>query len=170
MTKSDPLRDQLIRFLNWKEAHVDFDGAIGGIPPDKRGATPPGFPHSPWQLLEHLRIAQEDIHDFCVNPNYKEMKWPDDYWPASAPPNAKAWDESVAAYKRDVEKMKELVRTQPDLFARIRMEAVRIRPTSARCCSSSITPPITLDRSCSCGVCCESGLPNKNSRLPTPKP
>ena len=43
MTKSDPLRDQLVRFLDWKEAHVDFDGAIGGIPPDKRGATPPGF-------------------------------------------------------------------------------------------------------------------------------
>ena len=103
MAKSDPFRDQLVRFLDWKEAHVDFDGAIGGIPPDKRGATPPGFPHSPWQLLDHLRIAQEDIHDFCVNPNYKEMKWPDDYWPASAPPNAKACDESVAAYKRDLE-------------------------------------------------------------------
>jgi hypothetical protein len=119
MTKSDPLRDQLIRFLDWHEAHVDFDGAIKGIPPDKRGATPPGFPHSPWQLLEHLRIAQEDIHDFCVNPNYHEMKWPDDYWPASAPSTPTAWDESVAAYRRDNDKMKELVRNQPDLFARI---------------------------------------------------
>ena len=66
MTKSDPLRDQLVRFLDWHEAHVDFEGAIKGIPPDKRGATPSGFPHSPWQLLEHLRIAQEDIYDFCV--------------------------------------------------------------------------------------------------------
>jgi hypothetical protein len=119
MSKSDPLRDQLVRFLDWHEAHVDLDGAIKGIPPDKRGATPPGFPHSPWQLLEHLRIAQEDIHDFCVNPNYHEMKWPDDYWPASVPPTATAWDESVAAYRRDNDKMKELVRNQPDLFARI---------------------------------------------------
>lgn len=117
---SDPLRDQLVRFLDWKEAHVDFEGTITGIPPDKRGATPPGAAHSPWQLLEHLRIAQEDIHDFCVNPNYKEMKWPDEYWPKSAaPPDAAAWDRSVAAYRRDNEKMKELVRTQPDLFARI---------------------------------------------------
>jgi hypothetical protein len=73
MTKSDPLRDQLVRFLDWHEAHVGFDGAIKGIPPDKRGATPPGFPHSTWQLLEHLRIAQEDIHDFCVNPKYQQM-------------------------------------------------------------------------------------------------
>jgi len=119
MAKSDPLRDQLVRFLDWNEAHVDFEGAIKGIPPDKRGATPPGFPLSPWQLVEHLRIAQEDIHDFCVNQSYHEMKWPDDYWPASEPPTPTAWDASVAAYRRDNEKMKELVRTQPDLFARI---------------------------------------------------
>ena len=111
--------------------------------------TPPGFPYSPWQLLEHLRIAQEDIHDFCVNPNYQEMKWPDDYWPASAPPTATAWDESVAAYRRDNEKMKELVRSQPDLFARIPHGTVRTRLTFAPCCSWPTTRRITSVRSCS---------------------
>jgi len=116
---SDPLRAQLERLLDWNEAHVDFEGATKGIPPDKRSATPPGLAHSPWQILEHLRIAQEDIHDFCVNPGYKEMAWPNDYWPAAAPPTASAWDESVAAYRRDNEKMKGLVRRQPDLFAPI---------------------------------------------------
>jgi len=120
MTKaSDPLRAQLERLLDWNEAHTDFDGATKGIPPDKRGVAPAGLPHSPWQLLEHLRIAQEDIYDFCVNPEYKEMAWPDDYWPASAPPTPAAWDESLAAYRRDNEKMKKLVRSQPDLFASI---------------------------------------------------
>jgi len=119
MTKGDPLREQLVRVLDWNEAHVDFDAAVKGIPADKQGAIPPGFEHSPWQLLEHLRIAQEDIYDFCVNPNYKEMTWPDDYWPSAAPPSSVAWDESVAAYRHDNDRMKELVRTQPDLFARI---------------------------------------------------
>lgn len=119
MTKADPLREQLVRVLDWNEAHVDFDAAVKGIPADKQGTIPPGFEHSPWQLLEHLRIAQEDIYDFCVNPKYKEMKWPDDYWPSAAPPTSTAWDESVAAYHHDNDKMKELVRTQPDLFARI---------------------------------------------------
>jgi len=116
---SDPLREQLARLLDWHEAHVDFDRAIKGIPADKRGATPPGLPHSPWQILEHLRIAQEDIHDFCVNAHYEAMAWPDDYWPASAPPTPTAWEESVAAYRRDNGKMQDLVRTQPDLFARV---------------------------------------------------
>lgn len=116
---SDPLREQLIKCLDWDEAHVDFAAATKGIPADKRGVTPPGLPHSAWQLVEHLRIAQEDIYDFCVNPDYKEMKWPDDYWPAPMPPTASAWDECLAAYRRDNDKMKALVRNQPDLFARI---------------------------------------------------
>ena len=121
MTKSDPFRDQLVRLLDWNEAHVDFDGAIKGIPPDKRGVTPASFPHSPWQILEHLRIAQEDIHDFCVNPNYREMKWPDDYWPKSAePPRPDAWEKSVAAFRSDREALKQFFADPNlDLFAAI---------------------------------------------------
>ena len=64
----DPLRAHLARMLDWGEAHVTFDKAIHGIPRDKRGAVAAGFEHSPWQLLEHIRIAQKDILDFCVNP------------------------------------------------------------------------------------------------------
>ena len=64
---SDPLRVQLARALDWEEAHVGFDKAVDDIPVDKQGARAPGFEHSPWELLEHMRIAQEDILDFCVN-------------------------------------------------------------------------------------------------------
>ena len=63
-----------------------------------QGRQPPGLPHSPWQLLEHLRIAQQDILDFCRNANYVHKKWPDDYWPKNpAPPPPRPWDASVAA-------------------------------------------------------------------------
>jgi hypothetical protein len=114
------LRDQLARFLDWKEAHAGFDKAVEGIPPDLRGKAPAGLPHSPWQILEHLRIAQHDILDFTINPNYEEKKWPDDYWPSAEPPTPTAWDDSVAAYRRDREAMKKLVRDpKTDLFARI---------------------------------------------------
>ena len=61
------LRDHLARVLDWEDAHVGFDKAVDGIPADKRGARAPGFEHSPWQLLEHIRLAQDDILDFCVN-------------------------------------------------------------------------------------------------------
>ena len=117
---ADALRDHLVRVLDWKEAHVGFDAAIDGIPADKRGARAAGFDHSPWQLLEHMRLAQEDILDFCTDPNYTHnLKWPDDYWPAPAPPNDAGWNESIASFKRSRDKMKALARDTPDLGARV---------------------------------------------------
>jgi uncharacterized damage-inducible protein DinB len=117
----DPLRDQLSRLLAWHEAHVDFDAAVAGVPEQLRGQTPPGAPHSPWQLLEHIRITQHDIRDFCLNPAYQEMTWPDDYWPAdAAPASAAAWDDSIAAVRRDRMALQALaVNPSTDLFATI---------------------------------------------------
>ena len=115
------MRDHLVRVLDWEEAHVSLDKAVDGIPPDKRGVRPPGFEHSPWQLLEHIRLAQDDILDFCVNAKYEHtMKWPDDYWPVDpAPPNDKAWTESVAAYGRSRKTLQQLARDVKDLTAAV---------------------------------------------------
>ena len=103
------LREQLAHFLDWKEAHADFDAAVNGFPSAMRGTVPPGLAHSAWQILEHLRIAQHDILDFSINPGYEVKKWPDDYWPGSPePPDEAAWDRSVAAFRRDRAAMKRL--------------------------------------------------------------
>ena len=118
---TDALRDHLVRLLDWDEAHVGFARAVAGLPPDKRGARAAGFEHSAWQLLEHIRIAQEDILDFCVNAEYEHsMAWPDDYWPAQpAPPDDRAWTESVASYARSLEDLKRLARDVEDLAAKV---------------------------------------------------
>lgn len=114
------VREHLVRVLDWEEAHVGFDKAVDGIPADKRGARPPGFDHSPWQLLEHIRLAQEDIYDFCVNAKYEHtMKWPDDYWPQPAPPNDAAWSKSIASFVQVRDKMKTLAREVKDLTATV---------------------------------------------------
>jgi hypothetical protein len=98
----DALRTQLATLLGWHDAHADFDAAVGGLPAELRGRTPGGLPYSPWQLVEHLRIAQHDILDFCRNPAYEELRWPDDYWPDDpAPPSSAAWDQSLAGFRRD---------------------------------------------------------------------
>ena len=117
--KTDALRDQLARVLDWEDAHVGFDKAVDGMPPEKRGARVPGFEHSPWQLLEHMRIAQEDILDFCTNSAYEHtMKWPDDYWPGDpAPPGENAWTDSVASVVRSRGELKRLARDIEDLTA-----------------------------------------------------
>ena len=117
----DPLRAHLIRLLDWEEAHVGFDKAVDGIPPEKRGVRPHGFEHSAWQLLEHLRLGQEDILDFCLNVAYEHsLKWPDDYWPRDpAPPTSEAWDDSIASFVRTRERLKRLVREVDDLTATV---------------------------------------------------
>ncbi len=114
------LRAQLRRILDWEDAHASFDRAAAGLPARLRGVTPDGGAHSAWQLLEHLRICQHDILDFCRNPKYVEMAM-EDYWPPSAePPSPKAWSASVAAIRRDVAALKRLAADRRiDLFARI---------------------------------------------------
>lgn len=121
MTNDAALRDQLRRLLDWEDAHVGFDKAVANIPSGMRGRTPPGLPYSPWQLLEHLRIAQHDILDFCRNPNYKERAWPKDYWPASpAPSSDREWDESIRQFRDDCRTLQALAAdTSLDLSARI---------------------------------------------------
>jgi uncharacterized damage-inducible protein DinB len=115
------LRAQLAEFLDWKSAHVGLDDALKGIPPKLRGAVPSGFAHSVWQILEHVRIAQHDILEFCTETDYEEMKWPDDYWPkAPAPKNTAAWSRALAGYRRDRKAMQRLATgRQIDLFAKI---------------------------------------------------
>jgi uncharacterized damage-inducible protein DinB len=114
------LRDQLARLLDWEEAHVGFDTAVAGIPADKRGARAAGFEHSPWQLVEHMRLAQEDLLDFCVNANYEHsLKWPDDYWPDATPPSEAAWKDSIASFARSREKVKALAREVKDLTVKV---------------------------------------------------
>lgn len=119
--QNQALRAMLRKILAWQDAHVTFDAAIDGIPPKLRGVQPEGLPYSAWQLLEHLRITQWDILDFCRNPKYEERKWPDSYWPpAAAPPSAKAWNDSIAAYRDDREKLEKLAMDpKVDLFAKI---------------------------------------------------
>ena len=121
MSPNDPVRAQIVKALDWGEAHVDFDAAVKGIAAGKQGIVPEGGAYSIWQLLEHMRIAQHDILDFCRNAAYKEMKWPDDYWPKDPkPPAPAAWDESIAAFKRERDELKQLVADPTvDLFGTI---------------------------------------------------
>jgi hypothetical protein len=115
------LRDHLLYLLRGGGAHLDFERALAGLPPGLRGAQAPGLPHTPWQLLEHLRIAQWDILEFSRSGDHVSPPWPEGYWPeTAAPPDEAAWDRSVAAFRRDLGEMQELVADPAtDLYAKI---------------------------------------------------
>ena len=115
------VREQLARLLGWEDAHAGFDAVVDGVPPELRGMRPAGLPHSPWELLEHLRLTQRDILDFCRDPGYAAPDWPADYWPASPePPSPGAWDASAAAFRADREALTQLaLGPEPALLERI---------------------------------------------------
>lgn len=115
------IREQLAKAVDWEDARVGFDTAVADVPAHMRGIVPPGLPHSIWQLVEHIRLAQYDILDFSRNAKYKEMKWPDAYWPkAAAPPSEAAWKKSLTRIRADRKALQTLaIDRAVDLTARI---------------------------------------------------
>lgn len=116
------LKAHVLELLRGGHAHVTFDDAVADLPAALRGKRPEHLPYSPWELVEHIRITQRDILDYSIAKDaegYQELPWPKGYWPkTSTPPNAKAWDESLAAVKAGNEEMQHLVKDH-DLFAKL---------------------------------------------------
>jgi len=102
MPQPDALRNELIKLLQKSDAHAGFDKAVTGVPAAKMGIRPTGLPHSAWELLEHIRLAQRDILEFSTSAKYQPRNWPDDYWPkAPKPKSAAEWEQSVQAILAD---------------------------------------------------------------------
>ncbi len=119
MKEKDPLREHLIELLDGGSAHIRVEEALADFPLDRINDRPANSPHSAWELLEHIRIAQSDILDFSTNPDYKEMKWPDDYWPKHDASEAD-WRRSVEQTLTDLKAVSDLVSDETaDLLAKI---------------------------------------------------
>lgn len=115
------LKTHLLDLLDGESAHLNFDAAVKNFPRELRSLKPKGAPHTAWQLLEHMRIAQWDILEFSRNPKHDSPKWPEGYWPVSEAPSDSTWKESVAQFRRDLEQMKKLLTDADEekLYARI---------------------------------------------------
>lgn len=118
---NNTLKLAVLDFLNNPHTHGALADAAESLPEKFYNEKPFGLPYSFWDMLEHIRIAQWDMIDFMVNPDYKEIEWPKEYWPV---PGTKAtkqmWDESVAKFKHDEEWLKKIVEDEKsDLLARI---------------------------------------------------
>jgi hypothetical protein len=121
MDRDQALREHLLHVLRGGGAHLDFDSAVADLPAALRGARPPQVPHTPWRLVEHMRLAQWDILEFCRNPQHVSPAFPDGYWPTGdAPPDTEAWDDSLAGFRADLRAMMDLVADPAtDLYAAI---------------------------------------------------
>jgi uncharacterized damage-inducible protein DinB len=121
MAESDALRQHLLDLLRGRNAHADFDTVVADFPSRMRGVKPPGAPHTAWQLLEHMRIAQSDILEFSRDGKHKSPPWPEGYWPKTeAPPSAASWNNSLRSFRADLKATAKLVADKKtDLFAQI---------------------------------------------------
>jgi hypothetical protein len=119
--QTQSLRDHLLELLRGGHGHATFDKAIEGLPAKLRGAQAPGLPHTVWQLLEHLRLAQWDLLEFSRDKSHVSPPWPEGYWPeTAAPPDDAAWEKSVESFHQDLQAMQDLVADpQTDLYAKL---------------------------------------------------
>ena len=118
MSTETALRDHLVKLLTSAWAHVTAEDGIAGVPPDQRGARLPSHPHTIWQLLEHLRICQDDLAEYSRGPNHISPDFPEGYWPESdVPEDEEEGEASVRAFKSGLQKMVDLVSDpSQDLF------------------------------------------------------
>jgi hypothetical protein len=121
METSKSLRQHVLKLLEGSEAHAEFDAVVRGLPATLQGKRPNGAVHSPWEVLEHMRIAQWDILEFTRNPNHKSPEFPSGYWPSThAPPDGKGWDNSANTFRTDLQALSGIVADESmDLFAKI---------------------------------------------------
>lgn len=115
------LRKHVLYLLRGGGAHLDFDRAVGGLAPAVWGKRVPGISHTPWRIVEHMRICQWDILEFCRNPSHESPTFPEGYWPAGdAPPDAATWEGTLRAFRRDLKALEDLVAdANTDLLAPI---------------------------------------------------
>jgi len=113
------LREHLLELLKGGSAHIDVKAALSSFPIEKINEKPGGSPHSAWDLLEHLRIAQWDIVEFSKDGRHKSPEWPEGYWPKMEATPEK-WNEAVEKVLADLAAMSEIVADDnTDLFATI---------------------------------------------------
>jgi hypothetical protein len=111
MSCDQSIRDHLVNLLQGRQVHIDPETVLADFPQELRGEKPEGIPHSAWELLEHLRIAQWDILEFSRDSRHESPQFPEGYWPGSPQPSDEvSWGNSLASFQENLQAMADLVR------------------------------------------------------------
>ena len=115
------IREHILYLLRDGGAHIDIETLIADFPLEAINRMVPKLPYSPWQVLEHMRIAQWDILEFSRNAGHVSPEWPSKYWPpADKIASHDDWQQSVDQFLKDRKEMEDLVEDPAtDLFAPI---------------------------------------------------
>ena len=117
----EQLRITLAKLLRQSHSHVGVSRALTGFPADLAGQRIDDSLHTAWELVEHLRLAAEDLVSYCLNADYEDLGWPEGYWPeTSEPPSVDAWHHGIRKLLEATETMAALVEdAERDLYATV---------------------------------------------------
>lgn len=121
MNNEKIIRDTLLAFLKGGNAYMPFSEIVSQFPESEMNKTFPNGTYTPWDLLEHIRITQWDILNFIQNSDYKEISWPDDYWPPKGKKATKKdWEKTISQYQKDLLELEKIVKDpKTDLYSKI---------------------------------------------------
>lgn len=119
MENQNALRQHLLELLEGRSAHIDLETAVRAFPMNLINERIEASPHSPWELLEHIRLAQWDIVEFCRNADHVSPGFPDGYWNLGVA-SVNDWQASVEQITADLQAVRDIVADEnTDLFAAI---------------------------------------------------
>ena len=119
MSVDSELRNQLVRMLTVRQAHMDFEDAVANFPKEHINTRPPNCEYTFWHLVEHLRICQKDIVEYIQSDDYHWPSFPDDLWPdSSAATDPAGWQRTIESFCADRQALVDIVNDpEVDLFA-----------------------------------------------------
>jgi len=101
----DSLREHLVKSLKGGQAFVPYNKALAGIRPELRNVRPNKALHSIYEELEHMRLAQKDLLDFALDPDWKPPKWPEGFWPLPGQElSDNEWNETFNGFFKDLDR------------------------------------------------------------------
>ncbi|MEN3329241.1 MAG: hypothetical protein V7638_4048 [Acidobacteriota bacterium] len=104
------LRKHVLYLLRGGSAHISFDDFVNSFPPDLCNRRIEGLPYTPWQVLEHMRVAQLDILEFSRDPSHVSPEFPKGYWPKPDELGTPvSWQRTVEEFRKDLQQMEALV-------------------------------------------------------------
>lgn len=108
----DLFKNDLLEFLNGYPAHVNAKKVFQKLKTENRHKKVKHFSHTIWEELEHLRIAQEDILRYMLEPGWKSPKWPEGYWPFEKNHiSEQEWEQSLNGFLHDLQELQNFIKT-----------------------------------------------------------
>ncbi len=102
------MNDTLTEFLLQGPAHVPLSEIFKHLDDGLRHKRMSAHTSTIWEEIEHMRLAQLDIYNYMIDPEWLSPNWPAGYWPALKNELTEdEWQTTVDSFETDLKKIAE---------------------------------------------------------------